>query len=140
MKTFMKTMIALLLTASMVTPALPQSSQNIKGESLRDLVAGRSWAISFQGNTDNPRLTLIWDFRKDGSICARAAGQERGEKCADEGSWAVRGDMMCWELKWFGKSQGFKSACSLVNKVGAGRFELHDEKTPTIRFAALRPL
>jgi len=140
MKTFLKTVSALLLLVSMVTPALSQSSQSVKGDDLKNLATGRSWAISFVGNPDNPRLTLVWDFRKDGSVCARAPGQGGGEKCADQGSWAVKGDMMCWDLKWLGKSMGYKTACSLVKKVGEDRFELHNEKTPEIRFAALRLL
>ena len=140
MKPFLKTMIALLLPVSMVTPGLSQSSQYIKGDDIKNLAAGRSWAISFVGNPDNPNLTLIWDFRKNGSICARAAGQDRGEKCADEGSWAVKGDMMCWDLKWLGKSVGFKTACSLVRKVSEDRFDLYNENMPEVRFAALRLL
>jgi hypothetical protein len=61
---------------SMAAPAAPQAGESIVGDALVALVSGRSWALSTYGNTSNPATAMVWDFRKDGSVCARFAGAE----------------------------------------------------------------
>jgi hypothetical protein len=128
--------ITLALASIINTPAFSQSPTSIVGEQLNALTSGRSWAISFYREPTNPALTAVWDFRKDGSVCARMLGSKGDAKCADEGKWTTKGEMLCWELTWLGESGGYKTACSSVSKAGADRFELRSQKMPEVVVAA----
>lgn len=125
---------------SMAASAAPQAGESIIGDDLVAMVSGRSWALSTYGNTSNPATAMVWDFRKDGSVCARFAGSRVGDKCADEGRWRIDGDKLCWDLTWFGGTFGFKTACSIVQRVGPERVELRNEKLPDLTFMVVRPL
>ena len=59
---------------------------------------------------------------------------------ADEGRWTLKGDVLCWELNWYGASYGFKSACSAVRASAPGRLELRNEKAPDLSYMVARPL
>lgn len=133
-------LIGVSATASLVLTAVAQVPAKIAGDELIALATGRTWAISFYGNPDNPGSTNIWDFRKNGSVCARGAGSKRSEKCADEGKWSVKGEKFCWELTWMGESLGTKTACSSVSKAANDRFELRNEKNPDLSFAVFKIL
>jgi hypothetical protein len=116
-----------------VIPAVSQTTGNVVGEELKTLVSGRTWAISYSDPT-NRAYTYVWDFRKNGSVCARSAGSMRSDKCADEGKWSIRDERLCWELSWMGEALKLKTACSFVKKTGNDRFELRNEKTPELTF------
>lgn len=90
---------------------------------LKALVAGKTWAMSFQGDLSNPAATTYWDFRTDGSVCARFAGSKAKDKCADDGAWQVKGDVLCWELQRIGETYGYKSVCVRARKVDDKRYE-----------------
>jgi hypothetical protein len=126
--------------ASLVIPASAQSPVNIEGDDLKAMVTGRTWAFSQYGDPGNAAQANVWDFRKNGSVCARAIGSKPTDKCADEGKWFIKGRMVCWELTWMGESQGMKAACSAVRKVGNDRFELRNEKNPDMAFAVVKLL
>lgn len=120
--------------------AAAQPAGSVGGGELTTLVAGRSWSLSPYGDPDNAALSMVWDFRRDGSVCARAAGTKAGDPCADEGRWTLKGDVLCWELNWYGASYGFKSACSAVRASAPGRLELRNEKAPDLSYMVARPL
>jgi hypothetical protein len=138
MNAYLNSVAAIATSLALVSPAFSQAPASIGGAALKSLALGKTWAIAISGDPDNPDLTQLWDFRADGSVCARAVGQLITEKCADEGKWSIRGDSICWELTWLGESSGYRSQCSLVMKLKADRFELRNEKTPTLRHAAFR--
>lgn len=131
---------ALAVAALGAFPLRAQTATAIVGDELRSLVSGRSWALSTYGDPTNPATTMIWDFRKDGTVCARPGASKVGDKCADEGRWVLRGNLICWDLTWFGGSVGFKSACSSVKRTGPERVQLHNEKTPDLTFMVVKPL
>jgi hypothetical protein len=136
----LKFVCALALAALGATPLRAQTATAIVGDELRSLVSGRSWALSTYGDPTNPATTMIWDFRKDGTVCARPGASKVGDKCADEGRWVLRGNLVCWDLTWFGASAGFKSACSSVKRTGPQRLQLHNEKSPDLTFMVVKPL
>jgi len=121
-------------------PLLAQTATPIVGDELRSLVSGRSWALSTYGDPTNPATTMVWDFRKDGTVCARSGASKVGDKCADEGRWVLRGNLFCWDLTWLGGSVGFKSACCTVKRIGPDRVQLHSEKSPDLTFMVAKPL
>lgn len=126
--------------ATLAVPAMAQTPEKIAGDELSALATGRTWAISFYGNPDNPSSTNVWDFRKDGSVCARGVGSKRSEKCADVGKWSVKGEKLCWELTWMGEGAGTKTACSAVSKSPKDRYDLHNEKNPDLSYAVFKVL
>jgi hypothetical protein len=138
MNVYSTSVAAIAALLALASPAFSQVPASISGAALKSLALGKTWAISLSGAPENPDLTQLWDFRVDGSVCARAVGQLITEKCADEGKWSISGDSICWELTWLGESSGYRSQCSLVMKLEGDRFELRNEKTPTIRHAVFR--
>ncbi len=131
---------ALTLAACAIAPALAQTPAKIVGNDLSTLASGRSWGISYYGSPNDAATTMVWDFRKDGSVCARSAGGKPGSKCMDEGKWNVRSDAVCWELTWMGEAGGYKSSCFLVKQLSEGLFQLDRQKDPDAKFAVFRVL
>jgi hypothetical protein len=95
---------------------------------LKEFVSGRKWVISFSGNLRDPSTVTYWDFRADGSVCARLVASKAGDKCADDGRWVVEGQKLCWELTWLGQQYAYKSACVRVQKVGTTHYDAISEK------------
>jgi hypothetical protein len=127
-------------TLAIAAPALGQSAKALDAGQLKPLVSGRSWAISFYGNPSEPAVTATWDFRADGTLCGRPAGSKPRDKCADEGKWALKGALLCWDLTWLGGTYGFKSACTSVSQKAPGLLELRNESHPELTFAVAKPL
>ncbi len=119
---------------------VPARANTVVSDELLALVSGRSWAMSTYGDPTNPATTMIWDFRSDGSVCARMGASKIGDKCADEGKWNLHNDRLCWDLTWFGGSFGFKTACCSVSRSGPDRLHLQSEKVPDLTFMVVRPL
>ncbi|HSF06522.1 MAG TPA: hypothetical protein VLG10_12090 [Methylomirabilota bacterium] len=91
-------------------------------------MSGKTWVISFFGNLQDPSLLTYWDFKADGSVCARPVASKPRDKCADDGRWTVDEQKLCWELKWLGQAYGYKSACVRVQKVGTTHYDAISEK------------
>jgi hypothetical protein len=125
---------ALMLVAN-PSSALAQTAPGLAGSELKGLISGRSLAISHYGDPANAASTSVWDFRKDGSICARYVGAKRSEKCAEEGKWSVADGALCWELPTIGRGLGTNPACSTVGQVKPDRLELRNVKSPDLPFA-----
>jgi hypothetical protein len=103
--------------AAQTTPDL------LAAEQVRNLVNGKTWALSFQGNLANPATVAYWDFKSDGSVCARFANSKATDRCADDGKWRLQGDELCWDLQRIGETYGYKSVCVRVRKVDEKRYE-----------------
>ena len=123
-----------------VLPLRANATVAIVGDELRALVSGRSWALSTYGDPTNPATTMVWDFRSDGTVCARPGASKVGDTCADEGKWSLRGDLLCWNLTWFGASFGFKTACSSAKRTKPDRIHLHSEQAPDFTYLVVKPL
>ena len=132
---------SLTLATFAVTPVSSQTTTTkIVGNDLSALASGRSWGISYYGDPSNPALTMVWDFRKDGSVCARAPNGKRGDKCMDEGKWNVKGEAVCWELTWMGEPAGFKANCFSVTRIDQELFQLDRQEGLHTKFALFRVL
>jgi len=125
-----------LLLSLVATEAFSQSPTSLSGSEISNLVSGRSLAISHYGDpTPNSATTSVWDFRKDGSVCARYVGAKRSEKCAEVGKWTISNDMLCWELPTIGRGLGTNPACSTASQPKTDLLELRNQKTPDLVFA-----
>lgn len=128
------------LTIFAVAPAFSQAATKIGGDDLSALANGQSWGISYYGDPTNPAMTMVWDFRKNGSVCARPPGGKKGDKCMDEGKWNARSEAICWELTWMGEAGGFKSNCFTVKKISQDQYQMNRQKEPDTKFAVFRVL
>ena len=132
--------VAFAALSAVSLPALHAQANAVVGDELRNLVSGKSWALSTYGDPTNPATTMVWDFRSDGTVCARFVNSRVGEKCADVGKWNLRDNLLCWDLTWFGGSAGIKTACNSVKRSGPDRVHLHSDKAPELTFMVVHPL
>ena len=83
--------IALIFGTSL---SMASASETLDSAALRDLVSSKTWKIKIQDKA------MFWDWKSDGSVCARILGSARTEDCADEGKWNLRKNVLCWKLSW----------------------------------------
>lgn len=95
----------------------------LTADQLKNLVSGRTWAIAWQRDITNTSTLTHWDFKADGSVCARFAGGKSTDKCADDGKWKLQGETLCWELQRIGETYGYKSVCVRVREIDERRYE-----------------
>ncbi len=128
------------LTLGSVSAYAQTDAVPVVGDELRALITGRSLALSTYGDATNPATSMVWNFRRNGSVCARPVAAKPSDKCADEGTWTLKGDVLCWELTWFGGSFGFKSACSSLKRTADAGLQLNSVSAPDLVFMNVRPL
>lgn len=104
--------------------AMKAWGQGVNRDVIEGLVDNRTWHINWaacMGGSNGCRT--YWDFVEDGTMCARGIDATRSDKCADEGSWRIEDNALCWELTWLGGGEGYKSTCILIKDKAAGSFE-----------------
>jgi hypothetical protein len=115
------------------------AGQLVTADQLQNLVHGKTLVMSMRGELSNPHSISYWDFNANGSLCPRFAGSKPKDKCSDEGKWRLEGDMLCWELRWVGEAQGYKSVCARIRKVNDKHYEvIADKKMAPIAFYPFR--
>ena len=62
-----------------------------------------------------------WSWNKDKTVCLRIWDTEGN--CADIGTWVINNNVICYELTWWGKSNGNRKACFTTQALGGGRYE-----------------
>ena len=78
--------LALLLIASVATRTDAQPPGDyLSSDQVKQLVSGRTWVIAWQRELANAATVTHWDFKTDGTVCARFAGGKPKDKCADDG-------------------------------------------------------
>ncbi len=91
----------------------PAEAQTLDGTAVEKLALQGTWAAENDwGN---------WSWSEDNTVCLRLADQS-GD-CADTGTWTVNGDVMCYELTWWGEAGDVKANCFTVHALGDGRYE-----------------
>ena len=103
--------------------AAQTAADHLTADQLKNLVSGRTWAIAWQRDLTNPSTLTYWDFKADGSVCARFVGGKVKDKCADDGKWRLQGEALCWQLQRIGETYGYKSVCVRIRKVDEERYE-----------------
>jgi hypothetical protein len=82
--------------------SMASASETLDAAALQDLVSSKTWKIKIR------HRDMFWDWKSDGSVCARIAGAARTEDCADEGKWNLRKNVLCWKLSWLYLGDGNK--------------------------------
>ena len=62
-----------------------------------------------------------WSWSEDNTVCLRLLGLD-GD-CADTGTWSIEGNVMCYELTWWGESYDVRKNCYTVHRREEGRYE-----------------
>ncbi len=93
--------------------ASPSLAEQLDGAAVRELALQGTW----QAQND----WGYWSWSEDGSVCLRMIGPE-GD-CADTGTWHIDGDVMCYELTWWGSSYDIRTNCYTVHSLGDGNYE-----------------
>jgi hypothetical protein len=105
--------LALMLTLGLFANS-PAETPALDGAAIQKLARQGTWVAEHAefGN---------WSWGADNTVCFRLANPI-GD-CADAGTWTVNGDVMCYELTWWGESGGIKANCFTVHALGDGRYE-----------------
>ena len=77
------------------------------------LLSDRVWQ---QKKNATPGRFNYWFWRADKSVCIQL--EERSGKCDDAGPWKLDGERLCYELTWWGATQGEKKACFRISDLG----------------------
>ena len=93
-----------------------QAARVLDAVAVKALVANRAWT-STSGSSGTVRY---WAWKSDGSLCYRM--MQKDGKCDDTGQWKLDRNRVCYELSWWGKSQGLNSKCFPVADLGKGRY------------------
>lgn len=93
---------------------LTAQSSELQGDPLRELMFRGVWDAEHEEYG-------YWSWDKGGTVCLRI-GDMAGD-CADTGEWKVTGNVVCYELGWWGESVGERENCFTVQDLGDGRYE-----------------
>ena len=63
---------------------------------------------------------FIWN--DDNSVCFRIIDVEEG-KCTDTGTWKTSGNVLCFELSFWGKSYEENKGCYTIETLGDGEYQ-----------------
>lgn len=113
---------AMLFVLAATTPLVSAAVEPLGAESLGKMLDGKQWELKWAACMGAPPCRAYWDWKADGSVCARAIDAARDDRCADEGRWRLNENTLCWDLQWFGSDSGVKSACVRVEPAGAGQY------------------
>jgi hypothetical protein len=98
------------------------SPSDMKDDQIRALVSEKLIVLRFFGQAPtDPNFFTYWNFRTDGSLCARLIGSGPKTECAEVGKWRAENNTLCWQLATIGTTTGISSTCGWVRK-GAGDF------------------
>ena len=117
-------------------------AEKVDEGTLNKLVENNKWWMKWAGCMGGSCVTY-WDWKGDGSVCARIIGAKIDEKCADKGPWRLEKNHLCWELEWYGNGGGFRKTCVFVETSGHGKFTAKRVKgfgSPFFTFSVVGPL
>ncbi len=105
--------LGLMLTFSLLANS-PSKAQALDGSAIQKLANQGIWAAE-------ERDMGYWSWSEDDTVCLRIFGPD-GD-CADTGTWSIDGDVMCYELTWWGEGDGYRINCFTVVALGDDRYE-----------------
>ena len=119
MKTCPRLLIPFLIPFFTLCAGLPAAAATLDAKAAKSLISDRVWQQKYQsGPTFN-----YWSWKSDGSVCLQLRTYDKTAKCTDTGRWKLEAERLCYELTWFGASQGRKAACFRIANQGEGRYE-----------------
>ncbi len=111
---------------SLAATAQPLAT-DLRDQEIRDLIAGKRLELRFAGAPPtSPNFLSHWNFRADGSLCARLIGSGPQTGCAEVGRWRTQSNTLCWQLTTIGTTTGINASCGWVRKVSGEAYEIVD--------------
>jgi len=126
-----------MLVIYLTLPMTAAMSQAVKADEIRAMVNDKTWEIVFQDATRKTGYftrTTFWDWKQDGTICARLMGVAKTDPCLDEGRWRLDGQYLCWQLTWAAKSWGMNKKCISIRRTPDGKFEAQWRKLVGVKY------
>lgn len=108
-----KAWVIMLVVSHSVFGHSQAASQALDGSAIRDLALRGTWLAQEHWG--------YWSWSDDNSVCLRLFGPD--DDCADTGVWAIDGDVMCYELTWWGESHDVRQNCFTVHSAGGFHYE-----------------
>ena len=105
--------LGLMLTLGLLANS-PAEAQALNGTAIQKLALQGTWAAE-------DAEFGYWSWGADNTVCLRLLNQT-GD-CADTGTWTINGDVMCYELTWWGDGADIRINCFTVRALGDGRYE-----------------
>ena len=124
-------------------PLLSSAAEPMRADALKTMLSDKKWEMKWAACMGAPPCRAYWDWKADGSVCARVIDAKMDERCADDGRWRLKGNSLCWELTWYGTGGGFKKACVKVEPSGPGHYtaiRVGGFGTPYFRFTVAQDL
>jgi len=97
----------------MLLASFSAKAQALDGNAVNQLALKGSWAAEDDFG--------FWNWDEDGTVCLRFL--DPNSDCADKGTWTIDGDVMCYELGWWGESYGMRSNCFTVKALSDEKYE-----------------
>ena len=107
------TSLGLMLALGLLT-STQAVAEMLDGASIRKLALQGTWATQ-------DKWGRYWSWSEDNSVCLRLFDQN-GD-CSDTDTWKIDGDVICYELKWWGEIAGVRSQCVSVAALGDIHYE-----------------
>ena len=104
--------LGLMLTLGLLANS-PAEAQALKGTAIQKLALQGTWVAEADWG--------YWSWGADNTVCLRCLNQT-GD-CADTGTWTINGDVMCYELTWWGESYDVRTNFFTVHVLGDDRYE-----------------
>ena len=104
---------AVLLAAACVFGNSPVRAQALGEDAVRELALQGMWAAEKDWG--------YWRWSEDNSVCLRVYSPD-GD-CTDKGTWNVNGEVLCYELEWWGETYDVRKNCFTVQPLDEGRYE-----------------
>ena len=127
----MSRLCAALLAAACIFGNSPVRAQALGEDAVRELALQGTWAAEKDWG--------YWSWSDDNTVCLRVYSAD-GD-CTDKGTWSVDGEVLCYELEWWGETYDLRKNCFTVQPMDDGRYEtlLHGAtlKTTSIVFQVL---
>jgi hypothetical protein len=89
------------------------STRSFQQDAIRKLALKGTWAAQNDWG--------YWSWSEDGTLCLRVFGPD-GD-CADTGTWSINGEVMCYELTWWGEGYDVRKNCYTVHGLDGEHFE-----------------
>lgn len=125
--------ILMMLVFYLTLPMTAALSQALKADEIKPLVNDKTWEMVFKNSgakTGTFARIFFWDWKQDGTICARLISAPKNDACADQGRWRLDGNHLCWELTWFEKAAGLNKQCISVHRVPERGFQAQLRQHP----------
>jgi hypothetical protein len=109
-----KRLIGLGLLALGIFAGSQAVAETLDGPSIRKLALQGTWAA-------HDKWSGYWSWSADNSVCLRLFDQY--DDCSDTGTWKIDGNVICYELQWWGETSGVRSQCVSVASLGGLHYE-----------------